>query len=34
VDEALELAAWLKEAGYVSIEVIQGTDHCSVLWSK
>jgi hypothetical protein len=34
VDEAMELTAWLKEAGYVSIELIHENDLCSVLWSK
>jgi hypothetical protein len=33
-DEALELKAWLQEAGYASIEIIHEADHCSVLWSK
>jgi len=34
VDEALDLAAWLKEAGYSSIEILQLADHCAVQWSK
>jgi len=33
-DEALALTAWLKGAGYGSIEVVHEADHCSVLWSK
>jgi hypothetical protein len=34
VDEALELVAWLKDAGYASIDLTQGAEHCSVSWSK
>jgi hypothetical protein len=34
VDEALDLVAWLKDSGYARIEVINETDHCSVLWTK
>ena len=34
MNEALELTAWLKEAGYGSVEVVHEDDRCSVLWSK
>ena len=34
LEEALELAACLKEAGYGPIEVVDEAAHCSVVWKK
>ena len=34
LEEALELAACLKEAGYGPIEVVDEASHCSVVWKK
>jgi len=34
LQEALELAACLKEAGYGPIEVVDEASHCSVVWKK
>ena len=34
LEEALELAARLKEAGYGPIEVVEEAAHCSVVWRK
>jgi hypothetical protein len=34
LEEALELAACLKDAGYGPIEVVHEAAHCSVVWKK
>lgn len=34
LDEALELTACLREAGYGPIEVVHEATHCSVVWKK
>jgi hypothetical protein len=34
VEEARQLASWLKSAGYFAIQLVQQGDRASVLWSK
>jgi len=34
LEEALELAACLEEAGYGPIEVVHEAAHCAVVWKK
>jgi hypothetical protein len=34
LDEAQELATWLKQAGYGSVEIIHVAEHAAVVWQR